>query len=84
MPAEAILAAGSTWMVILELVVEQVPAATIVHTNTLLPTARPVTVLVGFKELVIVAEPDDTDHEPTPLVGVFPANTVVGLEIHKV
>jgi len=33
---------------------------------------------------VILAVPDTTDQVPTPLVGVFPANTVVGLEIHKV
>ena len=71
-------------MVIVELVLEQVPAATIVHCKTLLPTARPVTADVADNELVIVAVPDTTDQVPTPLVGVLPANTVVGLEIHKV
>jgi len=71
-PATAILAAGSTWMVIVELVVEQVPAATIIHCNTLLPTPRPVTADVADNELVILAVPDTTDQVPTPLVGVFP------------
>ena len=71
-------------MVILDVVVEQVPAATIVQANTLLPTPSPVTSDVADKELVMLAVPDTTDQVPTPLVGVFPANTVVGLEIHKV
>ena len=71
-------------MVIVELVVEQLPAATIVHCKTLFPTARPVTADVALNELVMFAVPDTTDQLPTPLVGVFAASVVVGLEIHKV
>ena len=71
-------------MVIVLDVLEQVPAATIVHCKTLLPTARLVTADVADNELVMLAVPDTTDQVPKPLVGVLPANTVVGVKIHKV
>ena len=56
----------------------------IVHCNTLIPSPKPVTELVASVGVVIVPLPDIKDHVPTPLVGVFAANTVVGLLIHIV
>ena len=75
-PALAILVAGSTWMVIVELVLEQVPAEVMFHCNTFVPNVNPVTVLVGLFVFVIVAPPLTTDHEPIPVVGVLAASVV--------
>ena len=58
-------------MVIVLVVDEQVPAEVILHCNTFIPNAKPVTVVVGLLELVNTAEPDTTDQLPVPVVGVF-------------
>ena len=75
-PALAILDAGSTWIVIVELVLEQVPAEVILHCKTLFPNDKPETAVVGLLEFVKTAEPDITLHEPVPVVGVFAAKVV--------
>ena len=56
----------------------------ILHCKTFVPSATAVSVVVGLFTLVIVAEPEITDQVPTPLVGVFPANVVVGFKTHNV
>ena len=76
MPAFAILDAGSTCIVIVELVLEQVPAEVILHCKILFPNDNPETVVVGLLEFVKTAEPDTTLHEPVPVVGVFAAKVV--------
>ena len=83
-PAIAILAAGSTWMVIVLDVLEQVPTLVMLHCKTFVPKLKLVTVEFAASELVMIPVPVITDQVPTPLVGVLPANTVVGVEIHKV
>ena len=66
-----------------ELFVPQAPPA-IVHLNIFTPSAKPVTLLVARVGVVITPVPETSDHVPTPLVGVLPANTVVGLLIQIV
>ena len=75
-PAFAMLDAGSTCIVIVELVLEQVPAEVMFHCKILFPNDKPETVVVGLLELVKTAEPDTTLHEPVPVVGVFAARVV--------
>jgi hypothetical protein len=83
-PALAILVAGSTIMVIVELVLEHVPAEVIVHCKILFPNVNPVTVVFGLVELVTTPPPLNTDHVPVPVVGVFAANVAVGELIQTV
>ena len=83
-PAVAILVAGSTMIVIVDVVLEQVPTLVILHLKTFVPRPTPVTVVFGFVELVITAEPLITDHVPAPVVGVFAAKVAFGLEIQTV
>lgn len=47
----------------------------IVQLKTFGPEAKPVTVVVGETELVIVPLPETKDHVPTPTVGVVPVRT---------
>ena len=56
----------------------------IVQANTFIPKPKLVILVFADVGVVIVPLPDIKDHVPTPLVGVFAANTVVGLLIHIV
>ncbi len=47
--------------------------------KTLLPTPKPVTPVVGDKELVIVPLPETRVQTPTPVVGVLAAIVTLGL-----
>ena len=71
-------------MVIVELVLEQVPAEVMFHCNTFVPNVKPVTVLVGLLVFVIVAPPLTTDHVPVPVVGVLAASVVEFVVIQMV
>lgn len=77
-PANAILGAGSTITVMVALVNGQAPLFVILHCNTFVPRPTAVNVVAGLLGLEIVAVPIKTLHVPTPDVGVFPANVVVG------
>ena len=83
-PALAILVAGSTWMVIVELVLEQVPAEVMLHCNTFMPNDKPLTVVLGEVDEVNTAEPDTTDQVPVPVVGVLAASVVEFVVIQRV
>jgi hypothetical protein len=83
-PALAMLDAGSTVIVIVLEVLEQVPADVIVHCNMFAPSVRPVTVVLAEVELVTTPPPVNTDQVPTPVVGVFAARVAFGLEIQTV
>ena len=54
------------------------------HCNTFIPRPIPVTVVVGLLIDVITALPLIILQVPTPLVGVFAANVVVGFKIQSV
>ncbi len=84
LPALAILVAGSTMIVIVLDVDEQVPALVIVHSKIFVPNVNPVTVVLGLVEFVITPPPVNTDHVPVPVVGVFAAKVAVGEEIQTV
>jgi hypothetical protein len=56
----------------------------IVHTITLLPVAKLVTVVVGELGVVIVPDPEAMVQIPVPTVGVFPPITALGEEIQTV
>ena len=56
----------------------------IVHEKIFIPTASPVIVVVGDKELVIKPVPETNDHVPTPTVAVLAFMIVVGEEIQSV
>lgn len=81
-PAFAIVGTLSTCMFRLD-VLEHTPLA-IVHCKVFNPNPKPVTALVGELGFDIVPLPAITDHVPIPVVGVFPASTVVGLLIQRV
>ena len=55
-----------------------------IQANTFVPNPKPVIAVVGDNEFVIVPLPEISDHVPTPMVAVFAAITVVGLEIQSV
>ncbi len=84
LPALAMLVAGSTIIVIVELVLEQVPADVIDHSKMFVPKERFVTVLFAANELVKIPVPVITDQVPVPVVGVLAANVAFGLEIQTV
>ncbi len=71
-------------MVIVDVVLEQVPALVIDHCNMFVPKERFVTVLFGANELVKIPVPLITDHVPVPVVGVLAASVAFGLEIQTV
>ncbi len=78
------LLAGSTIIVIVELVLEQVPADVIDHCKTFVPSVKPLTVELGLVDVVITPPPVNTLHVPTPVVGVLAAKVAFGLEIQTV
>ena len=70
-------------IVIVEALLAQTPLP-ISHCKTCVPSVKPVTVVLFKFALVIVAVPDNTDHVPVPVVGVFAASVAFGLEIQTV
>jgi len=78
------LVAGSTMMVIVDAVLEQVPADVMLHCKTLVPSVRPVTVVLGLVEEVITPPPVNTDQVPVPVVGVLAASVAFGELIQTV
>ena len=58
-------------MVIVDVVLEQVPAEVILHCKTFVPSVSPVTVVLALVELVTTPPPVNTLHVPVPVVGVF-------------
>jgi hypothetical protein len=54
-------------------------ALEIVHAKILVPNPRPVMLVVGESELVIVPIPETKVHTPVPDVAVFAAMNVFGL-----
>ena len=84
LPALAILLAGSTVIVIVLVVLEQVPALVIDHCNMFDPNVNPVTVVLALVDDVITPPPVSTLHVPVPVVGVFAANVAVGELIQSV
>ena len=84
LPALAMLGAGSTVIVIVLVVDEQVPADVIVHSKMLLPKLKFVTVLFAASELVITPVPVITDQVPTPVVGVLAVKVAFGELIQTV
>jgi len=77
-PALEILVAGLTVMLTLE-TDEEHGKFEMVHAKIVVPTANPVILVVGDKELVIVPLPEINDHVPTPAVGLFAAIVAVGV-----
>ncbi len=84
LPALAMLLAGSTIIVIVELVLEQVPADVIDHSKMFEPSVNPVTVELGLVDVVITPPPVNTLQVPVPVVGVLAAKVAFGLEIQTV
>jgi hypothetical protein len=56
----------------------------IIHWKTFAPKPRPVTLVVGESELVIVPLPEIKIHAPVPVTGVFAAIVVAGPEMQSV
>ncbi len=78
LPALAMLLAGSTIIVIVLAVDEQVPADVIDHCNMFEPSVKPVTVELGLVDVVITPPPVNTLQVPVPVVGVLAANVAFG------
>ncbi len=78
------LLAGSTIIVIVEEVLEQVPALVIVHSKIFVPSVKPVTVELGLVDVVITPPPVNTLQVPVPVVGVLAAKVAFGELIHTV
>ena len=55
-----------------------------VHAKTLVPKPKPVILVVGDNELVIVPEPDTNVHAPVPTIAALAVITVVGEETQSV
>ena len=83
-PALAILVAGSTMMVIVLDVLEQVPALVMLHCKTFVPKLKLVTVEFAASELVMIPVPVITDQVPVPVVGVLAASVALGELIQTV
>ena len=71
LPIKAVTGTGSTVIVTLETEV-QVPFV-MVHSNTLSPTPKEFTSVLGELTETIVPEPTSRDQEPVPRVGTFAA-----------
>src|SRR3954470_3732186 len=71
-------------MVIVELVLEQVPALVIDHCKIFVPNVNPVTVVLGFVDVVITPPPVSTLQVPVPVVGVLAASVAFGELIQTV
>ncbi len=71
-------------IVIVDVVLEQVPAEVIDHCKILDPNVRPVTVVLALVVDVITPPPVSTLHVPIPVVGVLAASVAFGLEIQTV
>ena len=56
----------------------------IVHANTVFPKPKPVMLVVGESEFVIVPLPETSVHTPVPTTGVLAAMNVFALVIHSV
>lgn len=54
------------------------------HSKIFIPNPKPVTLVVGDNELVIVPEPEIKVHTPVPTVAVLAVMNVFGLLIHNV
>ena len=59
-------------------------AFVMVHAKTLFPNPKPVILVVGESELVIVPIPETKVQTPVPTVAVLAVMNVFGLEIHNV
>ena len=55
-----------------------------VHAKIVVPTAKPVMLVVGDNEFVIDPLPETKVHAPEPTTGALAAIVVVGLEIQSV
>src|SRR4051812_31568592 len=83
-PALAGVVAGSTVMVMLLLVDEQVFALVMLHVNIFWPRLKPVTVLEGLLAAVTTPLPLTTIQLPVPTVGALAFKVVLGLLIQIV
>ncbi len=82
-PARAI--DGTLLTVIVMLLTEATQGALeTVQAKTLLPTAKPVIVVLGNTEFVITPLPETNVQAPDPTAGKLAAMLAVGLEIHNV
>lgn len=82
-PALAVDGKGLTTMVTLDVEGGHTPLV-IDHLNTLFPTGKPVIVVVGDNEFVMVPPPEINDHVPTPTVAVLAAMVIEPVEIQIV
>ena len=78
------MVAGSTIIVIVEVVVEQVFTLVIRHCKMFVPRLRPVTALVGLLGVVTTPVPPNTLQLPVPTTAALPARVVLGLLIQIV
>jgi hypothetical protein len=82
-PAFAMVGTGLTVIVTLETEGAQ-GALEMVHAKTLVPDPKPVILVVGESEFVIVPLPETKVQAPVPVVAVFAAIKVFALLIHNV
>ena len=59
-------------------------ALEIVHSKTFVPDPKPVTLVFGNNEFVIIPVPEISVQAPAPAVGKFPFRIVLGEEIQSV
>lgn len=80
-PALATVGLAKLVMLTVELLGEQMPLL-MVHANTLVPTPKPVTPLVGLVGVVMVPAPATSVQLPVPTAGVLPEK-FVAVVAHK-
>jgi hypothetical protein len=73
----------STSMVVIAVLVAHTPLVTL-HRKMFVPTAKPVTALVGLLTPAMLPVPDIKDQVPIPGVVILPVNKVVGVLMHNV